>query len=107
MEALGFFLGTLKWVGFGIGVLLSIVDAILTAMILDAGGKEKNIILRWFIEKMGTTIGLGFPKLVSAVFVGFCVFNFIEFWWLGWAYAVIFGYISWRNLYVWKLLIES
>ena len=104
---MGLFLTIVAWVGFGIGVILSILDAILTAMILDAGGKEKNLILRWFIKKMGTTIGLGFPKLISAVFVAFCVYNFVEFWWVGWVYAVIFGYISWRNLNLWRVIISK
>lgn len=95
------------WLGFALGVVFSAVDAFLTAMILDVGGREKNAVLRWFIERMGTTIGLGFPKLISALFTAWVLYNFVEFFWVGWAYAVIFGYISWRNFYVWKLLVRD
>lgn len=98
------FLTIIAWTGVVAAAVLSAADAMLTAMILDAGGVEKNQITRWFIRKMGTTVGLGLPKLTSMVFVAWCVYNFVEFWWAGILAAGVFGYISWRNFNLWTVL---
>lgn len=94
----------LGWIGFALGVIFSAVDAYLTAMILNRGGKEKNPVLRWCIKTFGSTLGLGVPKLASVAVVAWAIYSFPQLWWSGPAMAVAFGYISKRNYYVLTLL---
>lgn len=94
----------IAWVGLILGSVFSLVDAILTAMILDEGGKEKNVLLRFLIGRFGTTLGLGVPKLISMVVVGYIIMTYPEWWFLGPIYLGIFAYISWRNFNLLRVL---
>jgi len=87
----------MEWIGVALMVILSAVDAVLTALILDEGGKEKNPVIRWLIGRFGNVPGLVIPKLLSVAAISYIVYTQPDFKWVGWAAAGAFGYISWKN----------
>lgn len=92
----------LGWAGFALGAGFSFLDAVLTGMVLAKGGREKNFVLRWLMNKVGIIPGLGIPKLLSAAFCAWAISQGV--WVVGPAMLVAFGYICKRNYEVLRIL---
>lgn len=85
-------------IGFVVLAILNILDAALTVVILDRGGRERNPPLAWLMTRLGIIPALALVKLLALTIVGAFL---AELGMLLWAFVAVYAAVvvhNWRQL---------